>query len=187
MGTQLVWLKRDLRIEDHAPLAEAAAAGPCVVLYVYEPEVVAHSHADPAHLAFVNQSLAELERRLEERGGRLTRLHGELPGVFDRLHHEHPFEAIWSHEETGNDTTYQRDRRVRRWCRQRGVAWHERRQTGVVRRLPSRDGWARRWHRLMNQPIVEPPERITPADGVRRLGEQTAADLGLPATTMTRA
>ena len=35
---QVVWFKRDLRIRDHAPLAEAAVAGPVPPLYVVEPD-----------------------------------------------------------------------------------------------------------------------------------------------------
>ena len=38
MGVQLVWFKRDLRVNDHKPLWNAAAQGPCLCLYVYEPE-----------------------------------------------------------------------------------------------------------------------------------------------------
>ncbi|MEM9883713.1 MAG: FAD-binding domain-containing protein [Planctomycetota bacterium] len=187
MGVQLVWLKRDLRIADHAPLAEAAAAGPCVVLYVYEPAMLTHPHHDAAHLRFVNQSLAELEERLAERGGVLTRRRGDLPGVFDELHAERPFDAVWSHEETGHAASFDRDKAVRRWCRSQGVAWHERRQTGVVRGLKNRDGWARQWQRFMNRPAVKPPEAITPVPGLRGCGELDAEALGLPATTMTEA
>jgi hypothetical protein len=29
--------------------------------------------------------------------------------------------ALWSHEETGNDWTFRRDRQVAAWCRERGV------------------------------------------------------------------
>ena len=35
----LVWFKRDLRLEDHEPLAEAAADGPVLGLFIYEPEL----------------------------------------------------------------------------------------------------------------------------------------------------
>jgi len=35
---QLVWFKRDLRIEDHVALVEAAARGPVLPLYILEPE-----------------------------------------------------------------------------------------------------------------------------------------------------
>ena len=33
---QVVWFKRDLRVADHAPLANAAKSGQCLCLYVYE-------------------------------------------------------------------------------------------------------------------------------------------------------
>ena len=36
---RVVWFKRDLRIEDHAPLAAAAAAGSVIPLYILEPEL----------------------------------------------------------------------------------------------------------------------------------------------------
>ena len=54
----VVWLKRDLRIDDHAPLAEAAARGaldgvPMVALYAFEPDVWRAPDADASHLAFV--------------------------------------------------------------------------------------------------------------------------------------
>ncbi len=37
MHTALVWLKRDLRLHDHAPLHAAQAAGAAAALFVIEP------------------------------------------------------------------------------------------------------------------------------------------------------
>ncbi|MGB1710716.1 MAG: deoxyribodipyrimidine photo-lyase, partial [Candidatus Puniceispirillaceae bacterium] len=34
---EIVWYKRDLRVEDHAPLARAAASGAVIPLYILEP------------------------------------------------------------------------------------------------------------------------------------------------------
>ncbi len=40
MKLQIVWFKRDLRWEDHAPLAQAVATGqPVVGLVLYEPSI----------------------------------------------------------------------------------------------------------------------------------------------------
>ncbi|TVQ87023.1 MAG: hypothetical protein EA397_19405 [Deltaproteobacteria bacterium] len=39
MGVHLVWLKRDLRLNDHRPLLEAARRGSVCVLYLYEPDL----------------------------------------------------------------------------------------------------------------------------------------------------
>lgn len=186
MGVQVVWLKKDLRIRDHAPLAEAATAGPCVVIYLYEPEIELHTHRDAAHHRFAEQSLAELEAEIELRGGRLIRRRGEAVAELDRLHDECGFEALWSHEETGHDVSFARDRRVAAWCQSCGVRWNERRQTGVVRRLKDRNGWARQWQRLMNESVIEPPARITPVAGLTSVGTQSAEALGLRTTTMNR-
>ncbi|MEL6889913.1 MAG: deoxyribodipyrimidine photo-lyase, partial [Pseudomonadota bacterium] len=35
--TSVVWFKRDLRVSDHPALARAAALGPVIPLYVFEP------------------------------------------------------------------------------------------------------------------------------------------------------
>ncbi|MEM6730069.1 MAG: deoxyribodipyrimidine photo-lyase, partial [Myxococcota bacterium] len=147
MATQLVWLKRDLRIRDHGPLFEASARGPVIVLYVYEPSLWKSEEMDGSHLRFINECLSELEGELRARGGAITTRIGELPDVLSAVHREHPFETLWSHEETGNRLTYDRDLRVAEWAREAGVEWRELPQHGVFRPLKKRDGWAQRWKR----------------------------------------
>lgn len=168
MAYQLVWLKRDLRLHDHAPLCDAARTGPVVALYVYEPEIMLAPDFDAQHLRFVGEALGELRNRLARRGGRLIIRHGRMPEVLEILMAESPFAALWAHEETGNALTYARDRRVRAWAKARGVPVHERPNNGVVRRLASRDGWAAQWQARMAAPLRVPPARLhapTPGDG----------------------
>jgi deoxyribodipyrimidine photo-lyase len=174
----VVWLKRDLRIDDHDALAAAVAAGTCVILYVYEPEYYASAEFDPSHHHFIDECLADLEHAVHERGGRITYRCGAMPDVLELLSREITIESIHSHEETGNAITYARDRRVRAWCDARGVPWHEYAQTGVVRRLRSRDGWAKAWEARMLRPIVATPVRIVLAD-LAHEGRRTLADLGI--------
>ena len=166
MPVQVVWFKRDLRVIDHHPLAAASRRGPVVCLYVYEPEVIGAEDFDPAHLIFINQALAELDRSLGKLGGGLTFRVGRMPDVLDAIDREQGIEAIWSHQETGNAITYARDRRVGRWVERRGLAWHEIPQDGVTRRLRSRDDWARLWAAAMNRPEAPTPRRITPVAGL---------------------
>ncbi|MCH2332228.1 MAG: hypothetical protein MK312_11950, partial [Roseibacillus sp.] len=45
------------------------------------------------------------------------------------------------------------------WAKERGVVWHEAPQTGVVRGLKSRDGWARLWKQRMVEPLAMTPVR----------------------------
>ena len=175
----VVWLKRDLRLRDHAPLLAAADRGPVLCLYVYEPELMAHETTHAAHLAFVNASLAELDCALRERGGGLVTRIGNLPEVFDALHAERPIARLWSHEETGVGITYARDKRVKRWARQRGIEWIELPNHGVFRPLASRDGWSARWRRRMAEPVRPAPARIEGVLDLPSAGIPSPADLGV--------
>ena len=158
MGRTVVWFKRDLRVHDHAPLAEAAACGSVLCLYVIEPGLWREPDVATQHFHFVQESLRDLARELRALGVTLQVLTGEVPEVLERLMAAAPFDRLLSHEETGNAFTYRRDQAVAIWCRERGVAWTEHLQFGVVRRLKSRDGWQRRWAAHVAAPQVVRPE-----------------------------
>lgn len=159
---QVVWFKRDLRIADHAPLIEALRHGPVVGLYLYEPELLHSPEWDASHSRFIAEALRELETEWTRRGGCLLLRRGEAVEQLDRLHRETGFVRLWSHEETGQRVTFDRDLRVARWCRDRGIVWEERRQDGVVRRLARRDGWAERWASRMSGRMEPPPQVLGP-------------------------
>ncbi|MFZ9125388.1 MAG: FAD-binding domain-containing protein [Steroidobacteraceae bacterium] len=181
-GRQLVWFKRDLRVVDHVPLMEAALAGPVTCLYILEPALMAGPDMAGRHYGFLAESLRDLHRQLAGLGGRLHVVTGETVEVLDRLHHEHPIHGLWSHEETGNAWTYARDRAVSRWCRERGVPWHQAQQFGVVRALSDRDEWAGRWEAFMGSPQRISAARIEWADlGWPQQRLPDAEALGLPA------
>ena len=177
---QVVWFKRDLRIKDHAPLAEAAKHGRCVCLYVYEPEVMGSDEFDETHLTFLNQSLRDLASQLETIGGKLTLCIGDVPQVLSELHQVEPIEGLWSHQETGNRITYDRDQRVETWARDHHVPWRQLRQNGVVRKLRNRDGWSRQRDQFMNQPLVAAPPSLDHPSGVSPGELASAKSLSLP-------
>ena len=187
MAVQVVWFKRDLRVEDHAPLLQASRRGPCVALYVYEPEILNSAEFDSSHLVFINQCLASLERSLARLGGRLVTRVGRMPDVLDEIDQALGIEAIWSHQETGNAITFARDRRVARWAARRGVVWHEFPQDGVVRRLKSRDGWAGLWNEAMRRPPLPAPRALGQVSGFDPGSIQEPSDLHLPPSRKTEA
>jgi deoxyribodipyrimidine photo-lyase len=180
-AAQLVWFKRDLRVEDQRPLTEAARRGPVVCLYVYEPELHGSVEFTAAHLVFLNESLRSLDSSLRELGGSLVLRRGKLTEALHELKREVNFAGLWSHEETGSDRTYRRDREVGAWCREQGIPWTEFRQDGVVRRLASRNGWARHWEEFVRE-SANPLPGIRGVNGVESVGFLTPEDLGLPAT-----
>ncbi len=52
----LVWFKRDLRVRDHAPLAEAMRFERAMGLVVIEPQWLASPECDPRHVGFLLDS-----------------------------------------------------------------------------------------------------------------------------------
>ncbi|WP_224823347.1 deoxyribodipyrimidine photo-lyase [Cognatishimia sp. MH4019] len=160
--TTLVWFKRDLRTTDHAVLAEAAARGPVLPLYIVEPELWALPDASGRQWAFVAECLEALQQELAALGMPLVVRIGDAVEVLSELVPTQNIDLILSHEETGNAWTYARDLRVAEWARSAGVTWRETQSAGVVRRLKTRDGWAARREARMRQPQVEAPAVLAP-------------------------
>ncbi|MEM7137880.1 MAG: deoxyribodipyrimidine photo-lyase/cryptochrome family protein [Myxococcota bacterium] len=174
---QVVWFKRDLRVEDHRPLVEAAARGPVLCLYAYEPDIIEAPETRAMHIEFVNECLIELADTIRNLGGEFAFRVGRMPDVLEALHDIHPISALFSHRETGNAATYARDLRVADWVHARSIPWHEYDQFGVVRRLKSRDGWAARWNRRMTRTRLASPASLTAPSGVSTEQIRTASEL----------
>ena len=161
---QIVWFKRDLRVDDHRPLLEAAARGPVLPLYVVEPELWQQPDASERQWLFCRESLIELRQVLAALGQPLVVRVGDVVRVLDRARRQFGIDGLWSHEETGNGWTYQRDKRVAAWARANGIQWSEIPQFGVIRRLRSRQGWAQRWEKQMAEPIAPAPASLQSLD-----------------------
>ena len=175
----LVWFKRDLRIHDHAALAAAQAYGDALALFVIEPEWLQSPECDASHVDFALGCLAELRGALAALGMPLLVRVGSAVLVLAQLQQELGFTHLLSHEETGPGWSYARDVQVAAWCRANHIAWREFSQTGVVRRLRSRSGWALRWQARMDAPLHLLHGGFTPALSMEQPALPTLASLGL--------
>lgn len=175
----LIWFKRDLRVRDHAPLAEAMHFEQALALVVIEPQWLCSPECDPRHVGFLLDCVAALQRDLAARGLTLIVRTGDMPQVLQSLRSEFPFTHLFSAEETGPGWSYARDIAVAGWCRSQSVNWTELPQTGVVRRLRSRTGWAGRWAQRMNAPEAPPVIGFKPAPGLQLAAVPTLHQLGL--------
>jgi deoxyribodipyrimidine photo-lyase len=176
----LVWFKRDLRLRDHAPLAAAMQFERALGLVVIEPNWLESPECDPRHVGFLLDCVTELRRDLATRGLPLLVRSGAIPQVLQSLRLEFPFTHLFSHEETGSGWSYERDLALAQWCRSEGVRWTESPQTGVVRRLRSRTGWASRWAQRMNAPEAPAVRGFKAAPGLDASAVPTLRELGLP-------
>ena len=161
-AVQIVWFKKDFRLTDHQCLALAAQKGAVLPLYIVEPDYWALEDTSYRQYAFLKGCVEELSEELESLGAKLLIKEGSAIDVLQELSDAYPAIELWSHQETGNYWTYQRDRAVRKWCWQNDVAFNEPLQFGVWRGSKiDRDHWAQHWDKLMAEPVAQRPEDIS--------------------------
>ncbi|MHB8243233.1 MAG: deoxyribodipyrimidine photo-lyase, partial [Solirubrobacteraceae bacterium] len=112
----LVLFTRDLRVHDHEALSAAMRECEVVVpAFVLDRELLAGGCRAPNRLAFLLQSLTDLDRSLRERGARLIVLRGDVVEQALKLVHECSLSAIHM---SADFTPYaqKRHRRLRHAC-----------------------------------------------------------------------
>ncbi|MFN4122552.1 MAG: FAD-binding domain-containing protein [Flavobacteriales bacterium] len=150
----VVWLKRDLRLEDHAPLHEAFKSRlPVLILYVFEPSLMQAPQYSERHWRFVYESLMGMQSELMAKGKSLQIVHGEALKIFREIHEKYSIRHIYAHEETGIAITYERDKKVAQFCNEQDIEFIEYQCNGVIRRLKNRQDWAKRWEQFMQMPV----------------------------------
>jgi deoxyribodipyrimidine photo-lyase len=177
---QIIWFKRDLRLHDHAPLAAAAAAGPVLPLLIVEPAYWRRPDTSYRQYQFWSGAAVDLSAQISARGGVLNIATGPAIEALDRLRTVIGGFDLWSHEETGNDWTHQRDRAVRAWCKSHAVTWTEYPQFGVTRGPAlNRDTWSKTWDKFMSRPQIPVPANLTWQSATVSTPLPQTAELGL--------
>ena len=177
MPLQLVWFKRDLRWADHQPLIQALERGPVLPLYIVEPSIGGNPMLQVGSGPSA-EALIDLREGLAALGQPLVVRCGDAVEVLERARRQLGVEAVWSHEETGNDWTYARDRRVAAWARNRNPGGDPPVRRDPTDALPR---WAQRWEARMGSTHAIAAVPDTSLGGVpwRPAGRN---DLALPET-----
>jgi deoxyribodipyrimidine photo-lyase len=148
----IVWFKRDLRFTDHEPLYYAQKQNlPVLLLYCFEPSVMCYDDSDVRHWRFVHQSLEEMQYKLADLNSQVYIFHDEVKTVFEKLSEHYHIQKIFSHQETGNKVTFDRDLLIQQFCSEKSIEWEEYQQNGVVRKLKSRQAWDQLWKQKMQE------------------------------------
>ena len=164
----IVWFKRDLRINDHAPLLAASKLNtPILPLYVVEPEYWQKSFSSRRHWHFIHDCLNDLNTSLTNLGQRLIIKVGDVCQIIESIQTEFIINGIYSHEETGNLWTYKRDIQVRKICNSNNIPMYEFPTNGIIRKLNSRDKWSVIRNQRMSDKILPIPNALIPMPGYK--------------------
>jgi deoxyribodipyrimidine photo-lyase len=142
----IVWIKRDIRLQDHVPLHMAEQGGlPYLILYIFEPSLMAYADTSLRHLQFVYHALVEMSAEAVKLGQQLYLSYGEATDIFTDLFQAFEVKTVFSYQESGTQITWDRDKEVHRLIHQFGGKWKEVEKDGVIRGLPNRKTWAKSW------------------------------------------
>ena len=184
----VVWLKRNLRLQDNEALFRATQAKlPFLIVYLFEPFLLNDLHYDSRHWNFIRESLRDLNRGLESLGTKVLAVEAEAIPFFNELQTHYRIQHIYSHQETGIKVTYERDKTFARYCRNNQILWEEVVNNGVFRGREDRTSWKEDWEAYMKAPCFPfVPEKGQLANyDENRLAEAgfARADLQTPSQT----
>ena len=82
----IVWLKRDLRLQDHLALHRAEVEGlPYIIIYLFEPKIINYPDTSLRHLQFVYHSIKSLNLQLNKYNRFVDVFYGEAIESFSFL------------------------------------------------------------------------------------------------------
>jgi deoxyribodipyrimidine photo-lyase len=149
----LVWYKRDLRFTDHEPLFQAQQSKlPVLLIYIFEPSVMAYDDSDVRHWRFIYESLAEMNEKLKSYQTEVYIFQNEAEFIFENLISTYNIQTIFSYEEIGNGLTYERDKTMQILFKKNNIHWQEFQTNGIIRKLKSRKTWGDLWEKHMISP-----------------------------------
>ena len=152
----IVWLKRDIRSQDHQPLLKAERAGiPYRIIYLFEPSLIEYPDTSPRHLQFIYHSIKALNKTLSPFNRSIDVFYGEAKDVFEYLQSFFNIKTLFSFRESGTQLTWQRDKRIKSFCKQYDIIWEESQRDGILRGIKNRDAWNKQWHATMHQPVIQ--------------------------------
>jgi len=146
----VVWLKRDLRLQDNEAIHNAIKTEKRVLLlYIFEDFLIQDPHYDERHWFFIKQSIADLNMLLAPHNSKILAVNSDVAATLNQLQQHYNIKDLFSHQETGLLSTYYRDLKIKRYCHNNLITWTENIWNGVLRGINNRKGWIGKWKEYM--------------------------------------
>jgi len=157
IAINLLWFKRDFRYFDHEPLCKAIETRlPTLLFYAFEPHIINAPEHDIRHQRFIYQSITDLNIKLAQYNAHIYIFYQEIIPILEILSSHFVIKHLYSHQETNIRITYERDKAVSRFCKEKGIIWQESQANGVIRGIKDRQGWNEKWRSYMQKPLANP-------------------------------
>ncbi|QNM96684.1 cryptochrome/photolyase family protein [Chitinimonas koreensis] len=136
----LVWLRRDLRLDDHAALYHALRqAGQVTPVFVFDRAILDPLPADDRRVEFIHDSVAALKAELQAEGSDLLVRHADAAEAIPRLAAELGAQAVFANHDY-EPAAIARDARVAAELAGLGIAFHSSKDQVIFERDEVRTG-----------------------------------------------
>jgi len=127
----IVWMKRDLRSQDHEPLQQAELAGtPYLIITLLEPNLLKYRDTSNRHVQFIYHSVLDLKERIP-----IHILQAEALEVFQFIQKKYSIKNVFSYQESGIMKTWKRDKEVASFFALQSIKWTQFQRDGIIRGL----------------------------------------------------
>ncbi|MDF1673724.1 MAG: deoxyribodipyrimidine photo-lyase [Vicingaceae bacterium] len=117
----IVWLRRDLRLNDNSALSEALKSrGPVLLLFIFDTNIIEELNKNDARISFIYNTLKGLNNRLIEHNSSLMVLKGDPLEVFKKLSFEYTIKSVYWNKDYESYATL-RDNEVTKYFNENNV------------------------------------------------------------------
>jgi len=119
--TTIVWLRRDLRLQDNRALDTAVSERvPVVLLFIFDPHILGELPGDDPRITFIYQNLRKIHERLRTWGSSLLIRLGNPEEVWEQLVQEFTIHHVFASRDY-EPYAIRRDESIARLLKKRGI------------------------------------------------------------------
>ena len=142
--------------------------------YCFEPLLLNDPHYSERHWNFIKQSLIDLNKTLSLYQTKILCVTSDIIPLLQALNETFDIKHIFSHQETGINATFERDKKMKRFVRNNMIQWTENINNGVQRGSKNR-ARVEKWNDFMNQDCYRnalDPNQFIPLQTIKELENQ---------------
>lgn len=152
----IVWLKRDLRLQDHEGFFRAEASPlDYLVVYIFDEHLLKGPDCSLRHHQFVYHSLLDLNNQLAPYERKIQICYGDSAKIFKYFARNYMIKQVFSYQESGPQRTWDRDKEVEELFKLEDIEWIQTERDGVQRGITNREGWKKHWSKRMLEPCYQ--------------------------------
>ncbi len=159
----IVWLKRDIRTQDHFPLYQAEQENEdYIIVYLFEPQLINYPDTSLRHQQFVYHSIQAINHKLKQFNRQVILFYGDAHDVFSYLIEKFKVNKLFSYQESGIPISWERDKQVAKLFAKNNVVWKEYQRDGIMRGINNRFSWDDNWYEYAYSSIIQNQYSVSP-------------------------